>query len=88
MAILHDYKCHKCGFRILSSKDGDYSLLSGPGHFYKCTECNHVFTKNWIYKDIYLSANNVKCILCNGNAELWNPSKGCPICGNVLEKTG
>lgn len=32
------------------------------------------------------SANNVKCILCNGNAELWNPSKGCPICGNVLEK--
>jgi sulfur-oxidizing protein SoxA len=32
------------------------------------------------------SVNNVKCILCNGNAELWNPSKGCPICGNVLEK--
>ena len=44
MAILHNYKCHKCGFRILSSKDGDNSLLSGPGHFYKCTECNHVFT--------------------------------------------
>ena len=190
MATLHNYKCHKCGFRILSSKDGDNSLLSGPGHFYKCTECNHVFTKNWIYKDIYLSAkeyplekdkyladilmknvpkefqeslkndvlwfqnevvkgeeskyygknlthdaviwteetfwnkllkfllrkkyanfinftkfkdttqrhelrlylayvnskNNVKCIRCNGNAELWNPSKGCPICGNVLEK--
>ena len=32
------------------------------------------------------SKNNVKCIRCNGNAELWNPSKGCPICGNVLEK--
>ena len=32
------------------------------------------------------STNNVKCIRCNGNAELWNPSKGCPICGNVLEK--
>lgn len=190
MATLHNYKCHKCGFSILSSKDGDNSLLSGPGHFYKCTECNHVFTKNWIYKDIYLSAkeyplekdkyladilmknvpkdfqeslkndvlwfqnevvkgeeskyfgknlihdaviwteetfwnkllkfllrkkyanfinftkfkdttqrhelrlylaymnskNNVKCIRCNGNAELWNPSKGCPICGNILEK--
>lgn len=190
MATLHNYKCHKCGFSILSSKDGDNSLLSGPGHFYKCTECYHVFTKNWIYRDIYLSAkeyplekdkyladilmkivpeefqecmkndvlwfqnevvkgeeskyfgknlihdaviwteetfwnkllrfihrrkyakfinfsefmvfmkrgeirkilayknstNSVKCILCNGNAELWNPSKGCPICGNVLEK--
>ena len=190
MATLRNYKCHKCGFRILSSKYGDNSLLSGPGHFYKCTECNHVFTKNWIYRDIYLSAkeyplekdkyladilmknvpkefqeslkndvlwfqnevvkgeeskysgknlthdaviwteetfwnkllkfllrkkyanfinftkfkdttqrhelrlylaymnskNNVKCIRCNGNAELWNPSKGCPICGNVLEK--
>lgn len=56
MATLHNYKCHKCGFSILSSKDGDNSLLSGPGHFYKCTECNHVFTKNWIYRDIYLSA--------------------------------
>lgn len=32
------------------------------------------------------STNNVKCIRCNGNAELWNPSKGCPICGNILEK--
>lgn len=190
MATLYNYKCNRCGFSILSSKDGDNSLLSGPGHFYKCTECNHVFTKNWIYRDIYLSAkeyplekdkyladilmknvpkefqeslkndvlwfqnevvkgeeskyfgknlihdaviwteetfwnkllkfllrkkyakfinftkfknttqrhelrlylaymnskNNVKCIRCNGNAELWNPSKGCPICGNVLEK--
>ena len=56
MATLYNYKCNRCGFSILSSKDGDNSLLSGPGHFYKCTECNHVFTKNWIYKDIHLSA--------------------------------
>lgn len=27
MAILNNYKCHKCGFRILSSKDGDNSVL-------------------------------------------------------------
>ena len=27
MATLHNYKCHKCGFRILSSKDGDNSVL-------------------------------------------------------------
>lgn len=193
MAILYNYKCNRCGFSILSSEDGDNSLHCGPGHFYKCTECNHVFTKNWIYKDIYLSAkeyplekdnhladifmenipeeykenlkndvlwfqnevvkgedsyyygksltheavtwteetfwnkllkfmhrkryakfinftkfenttnrhllrqhlaymnsinsmNNVKCTSCNGNAELWNPSKGCPVCGNILEK--
>lgn len=33
MATLHNYKCHKCGFSILSSKDGDNSLLSGSGHF-------------------------------------------------------
>lgn len=56
MATLYNYKCNRCGFSILSSKDGDNSLLFGPGHFYKCTECNHVFTKNWIYRDIYLSA--------------------------------
>lgn len=196
MATLYNYKCNRCGFSILSSEDGDNSLLSGPGCFYKCTGCNHVFTKNWIYEDylsakeyplekdnhladilminvpkefqeslkndvlwfqhevvkgessnyygktlthdavmwtektfwnklskfllrkkyakfinfkkfenatqrhqlrIYLaymncniaymnSKNNVKCIRCNGNTELWNPSKGCPICGNNLEK--
>ena len=27
MATLHNYKCHKCGFSILSSKDGDNSVL-------------------------------------------------------------
>ena len=48
-----------------------------------------VFTKRGEIRKILAyknSANNVKCILCNGNAELWNPSKGCPICGNILEK--
>lgn len=48
-----------------------------------------VFTKRGEIRKILAyknSTDNVKCIRCNGNAELWNPSKGCPICGNILEK--
>ena len=40
MATLYKYKCKECGYTINSSQDGDYTLLSGQGHFYKCSECN------------------------------------------------
>lgn len=130
MATLHNYKCHKCGFRILSSKDGDNSVLLWFQNEVVKGEESKYFGKNLIHDAVIWteetfwdklfrflhrrkyakfinfsefigftkrgeirktlayknSANNVKCILCNGNAELWNPSKGCPICGNVLEK--
>ena len=45
MATLYRYKCKECGYTINTSQNGDYTLMSGPGHFYKCSECNCVFTK-------------------------------------------
>lgn len=47
MATLYKYKCKECGYTINSSQDGDYTLMSGPGHFYKCSKCNCVFAKVW-----------------------------------------
>ena len=52
MATLYRYKCKECGYTINSSQDGDYTLMSGPGHFYKCSECNCVFTKVWVRWDM------------------------------------
>jgi len=52
MATLYRYKCKGCGFTIDSSEDGDYTLMSGPGHFYKCSECSCVFTKVWARWDM------------------------------------
>ena len=51
MATLYKYKCKECGYTINSSQDGDYTLLSGQGHFYKCSECNCVFSKVWAHWD-------------------------------------
>lgn len=39
MATLYRYKSKECGFTIMSSEDGDYSLMSGHGHYYICTKC-------------------------------------------------
>lgn len=52
MATLYRYKCKECGYTINSSQDGDYTLISGPGHFYKCSECNCVFAKVWARRDL------------------------------------
>lgn len=52
MATLYRYRCKKCGYTINSSLDGDYTLMSGPGHFYKCSECNCVFPKVWVHWDM------------------------------------
>lgn len=52
MATLYRYKCKECGYTINSSQDGDYTLMSGPGHFYKCSECNCVFAKVWPHRDM------------------------------------
>ena len=52
MATLYRYKCKESGYTINSSQDGDYTLMSGPGHIYKCSECNHVFTKVWARWDL------------------------------------
>ena len=52
MATLYRYKCKECGYTINSSQDGDYTLMSGPGHFYICSECNCVFTKVWVHWDM------------------------------------
>lgn len=56
--MLYRYTCKVCGFTIHSSKDGDYSLISGPGKFYICRKCKDVFTKNWTYRDIDLSTKD------------------------------
>lgn len=47
------------------------------------TTYRHILSQYLSYMN---STNNVKCVRCNGNAELWNPLKGCPVCGNILEK--
>lgn len=52
MATLYRYKCKECGYTINSSQDGDYTLMSGQAHFYKCPECNCVFTKVWTHWDM------------------------------------
>lgn len=52
MATLYIYKCKECGYTINTSQDGDYTLMSGPGHFYKCSECNCVFPKVWVRWDM------------------------------------
>lgn len=52
MATLYRYKCKGCGYTILSSKNGDHSLLCGPGHYYICPKCKDVFSKNWTHKDM------------------------------------
>lgn len=51
MALLHKYKCKECGFTIMSSEDGGYSLMSGPGHYYLCPKCKNVFRRNWSFRD-------------------------------------
>lgn len=58
MATLYKYKCKECGYTINSSQDGDYTLMSGPGHFYKCSECNCVFTKVWARWDMDVIAKD------------------------------
>jgi rubrerythrin len=35
----------------MSSEDGDYSLMSGPGHYYLCPKCKNVFRRNWSFID-------------------------------------
>ena len=55
IAQLHRYKCKQCDFAIMSSKDGDYSLMSGPGHYYLCPRCKKVFRSNWSFRDIDLT---------------------------------
>lgn len=52
MAQLYRYKCKGCGITIMSSKDGDYSLMSGPGHYYICPKCKNVFRTSWSFRDI------------------------------------
>lgn len=51
MACLYLYKCKQCDFAIMSSKDGDYSLMSGAGHYYLCPRCKKVFRRNWSFRD-------------------------------------
>ena len=58
MARLVHYKCKECGYTIFSSEDGDYSLMSGPGHFYICPKCKVVFRRNWNYRDIDLTTED------------------------------
>lgn len=52
MARLYQYKCKECGFTIMSSEDGNYNLMSGPGHYYICPKCKNVFRSNWSIRDI------------------------------------
>lgn len=58
MAQLQRYKCKECGFTIMSSEDGDYSLMSGSGHYYLCPRCKDVFRKTWSYGDIDLNTKD------------------------------
>ena len=58
MATLYRYKCKECSYTINTSQDGDYTLMSGPGHFYKCLECNCVFTKVWVRWDMDVIAKD------------------------------
>lgn len=70
MAHLYRYKCKQCGFTIMSSEDGDYSLMSGPGHYYLCPNCKDVFQRNWVIRDINLTTEDYSYEKDNNLAEL------------------
>jgi len=42
----------------MSSEDGDYNLMSGPGHYYLCPRCKKVFRRNWSFRDIDLTSKD------------------------------
>ncbi len=88
MAALKMYVCSKCGFEIMTTPQGHYTLGSGEHFNFHCHNCSNIVLLS-AEELVKAGVDGIKCPECGHSGDLysWNPIDGvCPECGIGLKE--